>query len=59
MKEDERAVRLTLGPGFTADEPLESLGEKIVLPPFLESRREEIERVLTPLPSSSAVRQSA
>jgi glyoxalase family protein len=49
----------TLGPGFTADEPLEHLGETIVLPPFLESRREEIERVLTPLPSSRAVREGA
>jgi glyoxalase family protein len=49
----------TLGPGFTADEPLEHLGETIVLPPFLESRREEIEAVLTPLPTSSAVRQEA
>jgi len=49
----------TLGPGFTADEPLESLGEKIVLPPFLESRREEIEAVLTPLPGSRAAREGA
>jgi glyoxalase family protein len=49
----------TLGPGFTADEPLEHLGETIVLPPFLESRRGEIERVLTPLPSSRAVREGA
>ena len=29
----------TLGPGFTADESIEHLGEKIVLPPFLESQR--------------------
>jgi glyoxalase family protein len=49
----------TLGPGFTADEPLEHLGDTIVLPPFLESRRKEIERVLTPLPSSRAVREGA
>jgi glyoxalase family protein len=49
----------TLGPGFTTDEPLEHLGETIVLPPFLESHREQIEAVLTPLPSSSAVRQEA
>jgi glyoxalase family protein len=49
----------TLGPGFTADEPLEHLGETIVLPPFLESRREQIEAVLTPLPSSRALREGA
>ena len=30
-------------PGFTADEPLEDLGEKLSLPPFLEHRRCEIE----------------
>ena len=28
------------GPGFTIDSPLEELGSKIILPPFLESRRE-------------------
>ena len=39
----------TDGPGFAADEPLESLGEKLALPPFLESRRAEIERGLKPL----------
>jgi glyoxalase family protein len=30
-------------PGFAADEPMESLGESLALPPFLESRRAEIE----------------
>ena len=39
----------TLGPGFTTDEPLEHLGESVVLPPFLEDRREEIEALLTPI----------
>ena len=39
----------TLGPGFTVDEPLESLGEKLSLPPFIEHLREEIEPNLTPL----------
>lgn len=33
-------------PGFTADEPLESLGEALKLPPWLESRRDTIEHVL-------------
>ena len=37
----------TDGPGFTIDEALENLGEKLVLPPFLENRREEIEAGLT------------
>lgn len=36
-------------PGFTADEPLETLGEKLALPPFLEDRRKEIEAGLRPL----------
>ena len=39
----------TDGPGFTADEPLETLGEKLSLPPFLEHRRREIESALKPL----------
>jgi glyoxalase family protein len=38
-------------PGFTADEPLDRLGEKLSLPPFLESRRKEIEAGLKPLAS--------
>ncbi|ODT79531.1 MAG: ring-cleaving dioxygenase [Pelagibacterium sp. SCN 64-44] len=36
-------------PGFAADEPLESLGETLALPPFLEGRRAEIEAKLKPL----------
>ena len=36
-------------PGFTADEPLETLGEKLSLPPFLEPRRADIERRLKPI----------
>lgn len=36
-------------PGFTADESMETLGEKLALPPFLESRRREIEAGLKPL----------
>jgi glyoxalase family protein len=39
----------TLGPGFTVDEPLEHLGEKLSLTPLYESLREEIEPTLTPL----------
>ena len=36
----------TDGPGFTADEPLESLGESLRLPPWLEARRAELEETL-------------
>ena len=39
----------TDGPGFTADEPLESLGERLALPPFLEPRRAAIEAGLKPI----------
>ena len=39
----------TDGPGFTTDEPLETLGESLSLPPFLEGRRAAIERNLKPL----------
>ena len=39
----------TDGPGFAVDEPLDQLGEKLVLPPFLEERRAEIEASLKPL----------
>jgi glyoxalase family protein len=39
----------TDGPGFATDEPLESLGEKLALPPFLEPRRKDIEAGLKPL----------
>jgi glyoxalase family protein len=36
-------------PGFTADEPLDRLGETLSLPPFLEGRRAQIEAGLKPL----------
>ncbi|WP_127753912.1 ring-cleaving dioxygenase [Devosia sp. 1566] len=36
-------------PGFAADEPMETLGESLALPPFLESRRASIEAGLKPL----------
>ncbi len=39
----------TDGPGFAADEPLETLGTKLSLPPFLEDRRAEIEAELKPI----------
>jgi glyoxalase family protein len=39
----------TDGPGFAADEPLETLGEKLALPPFLEPHRAQIEAGLKPI----------
>ncbi|WP_077619296.1 ring-cleaving dioxygenase [Bacillus sinesaloumensis] len=36
-------------PGFDVDEPLETLGEKLALPAFLEPKRSEIEANLRPL----------
>ena len=39
----------TLGPGFALDEDPEHLGEKLILPPFLEDRRKEIEAALVPI----------
>lgn len=39
----------TDGPGFATDEPMDKLGEKLALPPFLEPRRAAIEAGLKPL----------
>ena len=39
----------TDGPGFATDEPMEALGERLVLPPFLEPQRAAIERGLKPI----------
>jgi glyoxalase family protein len=41
-------------PGFTVDGPVEELGRRIILPPWLESRRAEVEARLTPLPDPRA-----
>ena len=46
----------SIGPGFTADEPLESLGERLSLPPDYEQLRDRLEQVLTPLPDTRAAR---
>nr|WP_211194906.1 ring-cleaving dioxygenase [Halorhabdus amylolytica] len=43
----------TEGPGYTVDEDLETLGERLVLPEWLEGRREEIEDGLPPLSTDS------
>jgi glyoxalase family protein len=39
----------TDGPGFTTDEPFETLGESLSLPPFLEKQRKSIEANIKPL----------
>ncbi|HET8956802.1 MAG TPA: VOC family protein [Solirubrobacterales bacterium] len=39
----------TLGPGFTVDEPIEHLGEKLSLPPAFEHLRDEVEPRLRPV----------
>ncbi|MBO9684711.1 MAG: ring-cleaving dioxygenase, partial [Flavisolibacter sp.] len=39
----------TDGPGFMGDEPYETLGEKLSLPPFLEPQREQIEKLVRPI----------
>lgn len=46
----------TDGPGFATDEPLEHLGERLALPPFLEPQRAQIEAALTPLAPAGVTR---
>jgi glyoxalase family protein len=46
----------TLGPGFAVDEPLESLGEKLSLPPDYEHLRDRVEANLKPVYSPRQVR---
>jgi glyoxalase family protein len=46
----------TIGPGFTADEPFETLGESLSLPPNYERYREQVEQILAPLPNPRAAR---
>jgi glyoxalase family protein len=41
-------------PGFTVDGPVSEFGKRIILPPWLESRREQVEARLTPLPDPRA-----
>jgi glyoxalase family protein len=42
------------GPGFAHDIPPQEMGRRVVLPPWLEPRRTEIEARLTPLPDPRA-----
>jgi len=46
----------TIGPGFTSDEPLETLGESLSLPPNYEQYRAQVEQILTPLPNPRLAR---
>jgi glyoxalase family protein len=43
----------TAGPGFTVDEPLERLGERLCLPPSLEHQRARLEAELRPLATTT------
>jgi glyoxalase family protein len=38
------------GAGFDVDEPAETMGETLALPPAFESIRDRVEPILTPLP---------
>ncbi len=42
------------GPGFTRDLPIEELGSKVILPPWLEPHRDQVVANLTPLPDPRA-----
>ena len=44
----------THGPGFTVDTPVDALGRKVLLPPWMEGRRGAIEARLAPLPDPRA-----
>ena len=44
----------TIGPGFTTDEDIDHLGERLALPPAYEHLREQVEKVVTPLPDPRA-----
>ena len=46
----------TIGPGFTADEPFETLGESLSLPPNYEQYRAQVEQILAPLPNPRIAR---
>lgn len=48
----------TDGPGFMGDEPYETLGEKLSLPPFLEPKRAEIEKLVRPIDTVRSTKES-
>jgi len=43
----------TMGPGFLVDEPVQSTGSALRLPPWLEAHRPQIEEKLTPIARAS------
>lgn len=47
----------TKGPGFMGDEPYETLGEKLSLPPFLESERDKIESMVRPIDTTRSTKK--
>ena len=47
----------TDGPGFIGDEPYETLGEKLSLPPFLEAQRSAIEQSVRPIETTRSNRK--
>ncbi|MBT2695870.1 ring-cleaving dioxygenase [Bacillus sp. ISL-40] len=47
----------TDGPGFMGDEPYETLGEKLSLPPFLEPQRAEIEKLVRPIDTMRSTKE--
>jgi glyoxalase family protein len=49
----------TFSPGFDVDEPADSLGEELKLPPQHEHLRDRLERTLTPLPNPRSKAPSA
>jgi glyoxalase family protein len=46
----------TIGPGFTADEPFETLGVSLALPPNDQQNRAHGEQILSPLPNPRLAR---
>ncbi|MGE6556637.1 ring-cleaving dioxygenase [Exiguobacterium artemiae] len=47
----------TDGPGFLGDEPYETVGEKLSLPPFLESQRQQIEQMVRSIDTVRSTRK--
>ena len=47
----------TDGPGFMGDEPYETLGEKLSLPPFLEPQRDTIVKSIRPIDTVRSIKQ--
>jgi glyoxalase family protein len=48
----------TMGPGFDVDEPAETMGDHLALPPKFEPLRERLQGVLTPLPDTRPWRRA-